>query len=491
MPGLLAPPALRVRLSGPADAGGFRDMARALLARGVPPERILWETGEREADLLAGDVDEGVDAVLQAAPVRAAPRVGRAFLDQAEAALLHRDPARFALVYRVLWRLHDEPGLLSLASDRDVARIAGMAKAVRREIHKMHAFVRFRDIATVEGERFVAWYEPEHFVEEAAAPFFAKRFASLAWSILTPRRSVHWTGERLVFGTGASRRDAPDDDALEALWRSYYANIFNPARVNPDAMRAEMPKRFWRNLPEAALIRGLVAEAPARAARMVEAAPTLPVARRGAEATAGAGEPGAVTLADAVRGCRRCPLWEPATQGVPGQGPAGARIMLVGEQPGDQEDLAGRPFVGPAGQVLDRALGEAGLDRAGLYLTNAVKHFKFAPRGKRRIHKRPSSGEIEACLPWLVRELAEVDPAVVVMLGASAAEAILGRSVAVTQMRGRPFRMPDGRTGLVATHPAYILRLEDRDAAREAYGRLVADLAMARQWAQDRPREPL
>ncbi len=487
MPDILSRTCLSVRLAGPSDAGGFRERARQLLARGVPPERIAWETGEQDADLLARDTGAELDAGPGADPVRPVPRVGKAFLDQAEAALLHSDPARFGLVYRILWRLGDEPGLLSLASDRDMARLAAMAKAVRREIHKMHAFVRFRDIATEDGERFIAWYEPEHFVEEAAAPFFAKRFASLVWSILTPRRSIHWTGETLLFGPGASRRDAPDDDVLEHLWRTYYANIFNPARVNPEAMRAEMPKRFWHNLPEAALIRSLVTEAPARAAKMVEAAPTLPVARRGALAHDGAGAREPATLAEAIRGCRACPLWEPATQGVAGQGPAVARIMLVGEQPGDQEDIAGKPFVGPAGQVLDRALGEARLDRGSVYLTNAVKHFKFAPRGKRRIHKRPSSGEIEACLPWLRRELDMVGPAIVVMLGASAAEAVLGRSVAVTQVRGRPFRLPDGRTGLIATHPAYILRLDDTRSSQEAYVRLVEDLRLARTLAEALP----
>jgi uracil-DNA glycosylase len=213
---------------------------------------------------------------------------------------------------------------------------------------------------------------------------------------------------------------------------------------------------------------------------MVAAAPTPPVHRRGAALAPAPPETppeGLEGLATAARGCRACPLWEQATQTVPGEGPAGAAIMLVGEQPGDAEDIAGRPFVGPAGKVLDRALHEAGLERGALYLTNAVKHFKFAPRGKKRIHKRPETTEIHACQPWLAQEIALVQPRIVVMLGGSAANAVLGHSVAVTQQRGRPFRLPGGAVGVIATHPSYILRLQDRHEADLAYRRFVEDLA--------------
>ena len=189
-------------------------------------------------------------------------------------------------------------------------------------------------------------------------------------------------------------------------------------------------------------------------------------------------------LADAAAGCRGCPLWEPATQTVFGSGPPDARLVLVGEQPGDQEDLAGRPFVGPAGRLLDGALAEAGIDRAAAYVTNAVKHFTFRAQGKRRIHVTPGTWEVRACTPWLQAELAAVRPAVVVLLGATAAKAVYGPSFRVTQSRGVLLAFPPGgdtgRYGqgqaLATLHPAAVLRAEDVDAARAG---LVADLRVA------------
>jgi DNA polymerase len=299
----------------------------------------------------------------------------------------------------------------------------------------------------------------------------------MRWSILTPGLSLHWRDGGLVRAGGTHRSAAPDGDALETLWRSYYASIFNPARVNPDAMRAEMPRRFWHNLPEAALIPGLVAAAPRRTQAMIDTAPTVPVLRRGferdmARATA---EP----APDALSACRACSLWEPATQAVPGEGPTAARLMLVGEQPGDCEDLAGRPFVGPAGRILDEALARAGIDRSTVYVTNAVKHFKFEPRGKRRIHKRPSAREIAACRPWLDAEMKRTRPTLVVLLGGSAAEAVLGRSVAVTRMRDTVIALDGGTRAMVTTHPSYILRLPSEAARAEALAALVQDLERA------------
>ena len=420
---------------------------------------------------------------------RPVPHVSKEFLDLAQSAALHRAESRFALIYRLLWRLGDEPKLMALASDADVRALHDLDKAVRRDIHKMHAFVRFRVVAHPDGgEAYIAWYEPDNHIVEAASPFFARRFASLVWSILTPERSAHWTGERLVFGPGAPRDAAPSEDDLEDLWRGYYASTFNPARVNPRAMKAELPVRFWKNLPEASLIADLVSSAPARTREMIAKAPTLPVARRGAllpdpvREAAPPLAPGAGDLArlpGELAGCRACPLWEPATRAVPGEGPADARLMIVGEQPGDAEDIAGRPFVGPAGRLLDTALVEAGIERPRVYVTNAVKHFKFEPRGKRRLHKTPDVREIHVCRSWLDREFAAVSARVVVLLGASAARAVLGQSVAVTKMRGRPLALPDGRVAVLATHPAYVLRLQGEAEKRRAYEALVADLKLA------------
>jgi DNA polymerase len=178
-------------------------------------------------------------------------------------------------------------------------------------------------------------------------------------------------------------------------------------------------------------------------------------------------------LREAAAGCTACPLWQTGTQTVFGEGKAKAPLLLVGEQPGDQEDLAGRPFVGPAGRLLDRALAEAGIDRGAAYLTNVVKHFKWQPRGKRRIHQKPSWGEIAACRPWLDAELAVVKPQVLVCLGSTAAQALLGRQFRVTQMRGQVVESELAPKVIATVHPSSILRSDNRD---EEFEYLVQDL---------------
>ena len=184
-------------------------------------------------------------------------------------------------------------------------------------------------------------------------------------------------------------------------------------------------------------------------------------------------------LREAARGCTACPLWKTGTQTVFGEGRKRAPLMLVGEQPGDQEDLAGRPFVGPAGRVLDEALAEAGIERADAYLTNVVKHFKWEPRGKRRLHQKPNWSEIAACRPWVEAELAVVKPRVLVCLGAVAAQALLGRDVRVTRDRGRPLESPLAPVALATVHPSSILRAPDREAREREFDLFVGDLRVA------------
>jgi uracil-DNA glycosylase family protein len=184
-------------------------------------------------------------------------------------------------------------------------------------------------------------------------------------------------------------------------------------------------------------------------------------------------------LAEAENACRRCPLYKNATQAVPGEGRKDARLMLVGEQPGDKEDLAGRPFVGPAGRVLDQALAEAGISRSEVFVTNAVKHFKHELRGKRRLHKRPDAHEIERCKVWLELERAIVKPAAIVALGASAARSLLGRPVTIAKTRGRPLELADGTRAFVTIHPSFLLRIQDEADKRREYRHFVSDLQQA------------
>jgi len=441
-----------VFLSEPDDFEGWRDAARALVLARVPPDRVVWQCG-------AGDLF-GATAPLPLA--EGALSVPRPFIDLARNAVCHSDPERFALLYQLLWRLQSERGLIADQADAQVRRVEDLAKAVRRDVHKMRAFVRFREI----DDRYVAWFEPDHHIVRLNAGFFVRRFASMRWSILTPELSIHWDGAALSEGPGATKGDAPAGDPVEDVWKTYYASIFNPARVKVGAMLKEMPRKYWKNMPETELVPQLLAAAQARESGMIARATEKGGNSRIAWAA----------LREESLGCTRCPLYKPATQTVFGEGPADAALMFVGEQPGDQEDLAGRPFVGPAGQMFDRALAEAGIDRTRTYVTNAVKHFKFEPRGKRRIHAKPGAGEIDACRWWIDQELSIVAPRVTVALGATAARSLFGKPMTIGSSRGRPLERPGGGETWITIHPSYLLRIEDKGAAAAEYARFVEDL---------------
>ncbi|WP_445191465.1 UdgX family uracil-DNA binding protein [Sphingomonas sp. Tas61C01] len=446
------------------DFDAWRDAARSLAAGGVAPEDVVWQVGDAPGDLFASTADTG--------PTPPGPSfaVPRAFIDLAKRAILAREPERFALLYTLLVRLRHEPKLMDDRADPLVRRLDTIAKDVRRDIHKMRAFVRFREVADDDGARFVAWFEPDHHIVRANAGFFIDRFASMRWSILTPEVSIHWDGKTLSEGPGASKADAPDGDPTEEVWKTYYANIFNPARLKIGAMLREMPRKYWKNMPETALVPALIAGAQARESGMIETARD----RVGGNST------GALAaLREEAMGCTRCPLYKPATQTVFGEGPVDAAMMVVGEQPGDQEDLAGRPFVGPAGQVFDRALAEAQVDRSRVYVTNAVKHFKFEQRGKRRIHSKPGIGEIDACRWWIDQERMLVKPQVTVAMGATAARSLFGRTVTIGRERGRAIALPGGGVAWITVHPSYLLRLPDEVQKAEEYARFVEDLRAA------------
>ena len=446
----------------------FRPAARALLAAGVPPEEVHWADGGADT-LFGGDrlpVPDG-DAV----PVP--PK----FLKLAAAVACHRDPGRWGVLYRTLWRLtHGERRLLSDAADADVNRLLHWQKAVRRDVHKMHAFVRFRrveDATNDAGERFVAWHRPDHRIVRRAAPFFVRRFAPMHWAILTPDGSAVWDTRALVFGPGVPRSGAPTSDVLEELWETYYRSIFNPARVKVKAMRAELPVRHWATLPETAAIPDLLRAAAARSDRMIDttegyavsAADFLPEDATDLSA-----------LEAAAEGCRGCDLYKDATQTVFGSGPPAAKVVLVGEQPGDQEDRRGEPFVGPAGQVLNDALEDAGIERSDVYITNAVKHFKFNLQGGRRLHQKPGAREVTACKPWLEAEFAAIQPAAVVCLGATAAQAIIGRDFRITKQRGQIVETEYCPLTTATWHPSAILRAPEEEATQRMYDALVDDL---------------
>jgi DNA polymerase len=454
-----------ITLTSEDDFEGWRTAARALIFADIPPQDVIWQVGSTPTDLFA-TADQPTPAE---GPAFSVPRP---FIDLARDAFLHSDPQRFALLYTLLFRLRETPRLIDDQADPLVQRLEAMAKSVRRDIHKMRAFLRFRELPEDGTTRFVAWFEPEHHIVRANAGFFMRRFANMRWSILTPLLSIHWDGETLTESPGATKADTPDDDPVEQVWGTYYASIFNPARVKIGAMLKEMPRKYWANMPETALIPGMIAGAQAREQEMVA------TARKG---MGGNSEVALERLREEAASCTRCHLYKCATQTVFGEGPADARLMLIGEQPGDQEDLAGRPFVGPAGQLLDRALAEAGIDRARIYVSNAVKHFKFQQRGKRRLHQKPDGPEIQACRWWLDQERLLIRPQVTVALGATAARALLRKVVTITATRGRAIPLEEGGEAWVTIHPSYLLRIVEKADADREYQRFVEDLARVRE----------
>lgn len=439
----------------------WRRAARGLLSAGVTD--VVWQVGDAVPDLFASPAP----SVVTVAPAQTLPRLAIA---EIETALCHADPERFARAYGLLRRLAAGDLRWGDRADPAMRKLLDQAKTVRRAIHKMHAFVRFREVAGEQGRRaFMAWFEPDHPVVEAATPFFARRFGDMDWVILTPRITACFVDGVLRYDLTAPGIVMPED-ATEGLWRTYYANIFNPARLMVDAMTSEMPRKYWKNLPEADLIPGLIRSAGARAAAMQaaepsEASPRLLIqARAMVQRSLPPAPTGGLAALRAEAGrCTRCPLHGPATQVVFGVGPPDAPLMIVGEQPGDTEDLTGVPFTGPAGQLFDAEAKEVGLDRAAAYVTNAVKHFKYQPRGKRRIHQRPDAGEVTACRWWLDLERATIRPKLILAMGATAVASLTGTGKGILTRRGTVETLSDGTPLFITVHPSWILRLPDPD----------------------------
>ena len=471
----------RVTLSAPDDFEAWRDAARNLAEAGVPTEAIVWQVEGSSGDLFGTEAEQVAAASFS---------VPRGFVDLAKDLICHSDPERFALLYALLLRIKRDRNAIEDRADPLIARLHNLAKAVRRDIHKMHAFVRFREFE----DRFVAFFEPEHHIVRRTASFFVDRFTNMRWSILTQELSIHWNGTSLTEGPGATRAEAPAGDPLEAMWKTYYASIFNPARLKVGAMLKEMPKKYWRNMPETSLVQPLIAGARAREIEMIARS-------RGDAAIASAGRKDALTverklaagdnlrasweaLFKEARGCTRCDLHKYGTQTVFGEGPLDASIMFVGEQPGDQEDLAGRPFVGPAGAVFDEALEKAGIPRSEVYVTNAVKHFKFEQRGKKRIHSKPNAGEIEACRWWIDQERSLIRPPITVALGATAARSILDKVVTISRVRGSPIALAEGGECWVTVHPSFLLRIPEPERRVEERQKFVDDLKRIRDRAE-------
>jgi uracil-DNA glycosylase family protein len=507
------------------DFEAWREAAREALRLGFRPE---------ELDLQDATVPTALELTLESTEVATGdpvinPHVSKAFLEAAKYASVHRDPQRWNLLYRILYRLQTNRDLLKIETDSDVAQLLRLEGQVQRDLHKMHAFVRFRmvlepgnpmerpvvidepvlaspdanahhlvlatptpfgvsrsEVPQCEPEpdapeppaceHFIAWYQPDHRIVPLAAPFFAERFSIMRWTILTPDASVSWdpVTKQLAFAAGLPRESAPAEDELEELWRSYYASIYNPARLNPEAMRSEMPVRYWKNLPEISLLPELITKSQTRVSAMVTVQQQKPTAQPFVPA-----QHTLPAIRSALPQCKGCDLYRHATQVVAGKGAGHAALMLVGEQPGDQEDLQGEPFVGPAGKLLDRVMEELGIDRSTIFLTNAVKHFKYVQRGKLRLHQSPRMSEISACRPWLQAEIDAVRPRVILCLGASASKSLLGGTFSLMRDHGKVRETPYARQVMATIHPSAVLRARDESSRKQLRDFLADDLALA------------
>jgi uracil-DNA glycosylase len=427
----------RMMLANETDWEGWRKATRSLILGGVPPEEVRWSVRSHDED---GDpLQDGVGSF----------GISRGLVALASLAIQARDRERFGLLYGLVWRANAGERVLQSTTDPDVRRAQGLAYAVRAEAHRMRTLLRYMPVQEGNRTRYLGWYEPAHFVLETNAQLIVRRFPELVLSIVTPEGAAHWDGTDLRFSVGTDRTEIADDDALQSWWRSHHAGLLRDSRIGTAIPEAED-----------------LDEAPRPPDRPPLAPVVLP---RHADQS----------LQEAMHeasDCRRCHLYEAATQTVFGEGPAHASVMFVGEQPGDQEDVIGRPFVGPAGQIMDRAMEEAGVDRRSIYITNAVKHFKFTPRGKRRIHQTPETPEIQACRFWLDVERVRLRPKLVVAMGGSAARALLGRQVTIGRERGKPIELPDGQTAFVTVHPSFLLRVPDEQAKAREYRAFVADL---------------
>lgn len=412
---------MRIHLQSDLDRFGFYRALAMLVALDIGWDSVHWHIEPSPTEPARPDSDTVLEALR---------RLPCAFRDTMHLALLHREPGRHALLHRIAQRLWCDPRAWQDKMHDDHILVQEWQRQVRRDMHKTKAFVRFNrvseDARAADQAEYVAWFEPLHHTLVEVAPFFVRRFTQMRWSILSPSATVRWDGQRLHAGPGSSRTDAPPPDAGEALWLTYYARIFNPARVKISAMKKEMPVIYWKNLPEARLIPTLLAHAPQRVGKMIASTDDthrrLPNLLPLIKAIDPVGS--LAWVATAVHNCNECACASRATQSVMGEGPATARIFIVGEQPGDREDLTGRPFAGPSGQLLRAALQEIGIDIEHVYVTNAVKHFSYDMRGKRRMHKTPAQADVQRCSQWLEAELMAVGPSTIIALGRTALRAI-------------------------------------------------------------------
>ncbi|WP_425274021.1 UdgX family uracil-DNA binding protein [Paraburkholderia lacunae] len=498
------------------------------MRQGVEPGQIEWIESDRAAapeqkglDVAVGDVaivhgvrspaaigtgaDSGtIDTSNMSGPsstAAAVPAIPRELLAWLKTAGCFRAPDRWALLYRVLWRwTRGERNVLDL-NDADGALLNQRIRDVEHETDDLLTLTLFRRRDPSMGPpEFVGWYEPHHDVLERAAARFAPRMGASTWTLITPHGAAFWNGMLLRIGqplpdeaeyaaqvsvsdqvpdqvsaqasaASAMTGEAITSEPTEALWLAYYASAFNAAP-------SPVPLRYWRTPPAGPPLPAHLARARSRLG--AQSAPITVPDTPPVEYSALT--PPLLEPRGPLATCRRCALWRNATHAVAGAGAADAAIMVVGEQPGEHEDRQGEPFTGPAGQLLDTVLARAGVERAALYLTYAVKHYKWELIDQQRVHRTPARREVEACQYWLERELTRIAPRVVVTLGATALKALTGAHTNLSEYLGQTI-FHGGRLVVPTYHPAYALRTADARLRADIEATIVTAFSRAAQLA--------
>ncbi|OAJ53118.1 uracil-DNA glycosylase [Paraburkholderia ginsengiterrae] len=481
------------RISIEPSFAAWRRAARELLRQGIEPERIEWVEADGGAEATGGTPENP--------GLNPAPAIPRELLARLKTAACFRAPDRWSLLYRVVWRwTHGERDALA-PDDRDGALLDQRIQSVEQETENLVLLTLFRRRDPSMGlPEFVGWYEPRNDLLERAAARFAARMGDSTWMLATPSGAAFWNGMLLRIGrpaapetgapplalqagsqgqqaTQALQPSVMDGEAVtseptEALWLAYYASVFN-------ALPAPVPLRYWRTPPVGPPLPARLTRERSRlgAQSGTVTVPKMPPIEYSATT------PPLRDPAGPPATCRRCALWRNARQAVTGAGPAEASLMVVGEQPGEHENQHGEPFTGPAGQLLDTVLARAGLERAALYLTYAVKHYKWEileqqRLEQQRVHRTPAWREVEACQYWLEKELAQVAPRVVVTLGATALKALTGPHVNLSEYLGQTIAH-DGRLIVPTWHPSYALRTADSRLREDIVAGMVAAFGRA------------
>ena len=476
------------------DFDEWRTTARLLLQDEMRPEDVFWNY--HSAPNLF-DSEPATQPSEKYSPAQQSHEflVPKQFINLAKNVICHESKGSAALLYRLLYRLQQDKTLLEKIYDIDTATALSRQKAVSHDIHQMHAFLRFKEICNLDNDNFrrcfTAWYEPQHFIIAEAIPFFCRRFSDMDWQILTPKGSAFYFNKRLFFGEPIFKKPQNKDE-IEELWKTYFASIFNPARLKVKTMQSHMPKKYWSNLPEAEIIDSLIGDAETRIETM-EGQPVLQpplfhsrLSEKHAQNSvqtnfrSGTIPETSDILNNSIRSCKRCPLHCSATQAVCGEGPENASLMIVGEQPGDREDLVGRPFVGPAGQVFDRAARRVGLKREEVYITNAVKHFKYELKGRKRLHKRADRSEVEHCRWWLMKEIDIVKPKLIVAMGKTALFSLTDLNEPLSGLVGKVIETEEKIPVLVTFHPSYLLRIKSEELKKQETARFEQSLQLAK-----------